>query len=313
MSALPATLVSVDLDDAACYHAIHGLPPPDEEQAAAALECWLPRFLELFARTGVRATFFVIGRTLDHDLRAGGLASGRGAAVLRRALAEGHELGNHGFAHAYDLVRWSASRQREDLEACDARLRALGAEVEGFRAPGYTHDAGLLQQVVELGYRYDSSCLPSPPYYAAKLAVMASMAVRGEQSSSLATGARSFFGPRQPYRRSDVDLWELPMSVSPRLRLPLIGTSLLAGPGPLSGLLRRTAVRLPHLHLELHAIDLADPRRDPIAAPLAERQPELRVPLRVRHERLRELLLLRGGATPLRSALPPRPPADAPA
>lgn len=307
MSAPPATLVSVDLDDAACYHAIHGLPAPDEEQAAAALECWLPRFLELFAQTGVRATFFVIGRTLDRE------AGGRGAAVLRRALAEGHELGNHGFAHAYDLVRWSASRQREDLEACDRRLRALGAEVEGFRAPGYTHDAGLLRQVVALGYRYDSSCLPSPPYYGAKLAVMASMALRGEQSSSLATGARSFFGPRQPYRRSDVDLWELPMSVSPRLRLPLIGTSLLAGPDPLSGLLRRTAVGLPHLHLELHAIDLADPRCDPIGAPLVERQPELRVPLRVRHERLRELLLLRDGATPLRSALPPRARGDDPA
>ncbi|MCA9650545.1 MAG: polysaccharide deacetylase family protein [Myxococcales bacterium] len=300
MSSPPATLVSVDLDDAACYHAIHGLPPPDPEQARAALERWLPRFLELFARARVHATFFVIGRELRRDADD----RGRGAELLRRALAEGHELGNHGHAHAYDLVRWPAERQRDDLRACDAALRELGATVEGFRAPGYTHDAELLRRVVELGYRYDSSCLPSPAYYATKLAVMGAMALRGERSSSLATGGRSFVGPVEPYRRRDVPLWELPMSVSPHLRLPLIGTFLLAGPGPLSAALRRAALRLPRLHLELHAIDLADPERDPIAPVLVERQPELKVPWRVRHERLWELLRRRGGGTTLRSAIP---------
>lgn len=301
MAEHPATLVSVDLDDAACYHAIHGLPPPDEAQARAALERWLPRFLELFSRAGVKATFFVIGRDLERDLQQGG----GGAQRLREALAQGHELGNHGFAHAYDLVRWPAARQREDLLACDRLLRGLGARAEGFRAPGYTHDTALLQQVAALGYRYDSSCLPSPPYYLAKLAVMGVMALRGEHSSSMATGARSFLGPREPYRRRDVPLWELPMSVSPRLRLPLIGTSLLAGPGALGGALRHAARRLPHLHLELHAIDLADAEQDPIAPALVERQPELRVPWWVRRERLWELLRQRGGACSLRSAVPP--------
>lgn len=300
MSSRPTTLVSVDLDDAACYHAIHGLPPPDAEQARAALERWLPRFLELFSDEGVRATFFVIGRDLQRDLHD----EGRGAEQLKRALADGHELGNHGYAHAYDLVRWSAAAQREDLEACDALLRKLGAEVEGFRAPGYTHDVALLRQVQALGYRYDSSCLPSPPYYAAKLAVMGLMALRGERSSSMATGARSFLGPRAPYRRSDVDLWELPMSVSPWLRLPLIGTSLLAGPDPLGVALRRAARRLSYFHLELHAIDLADPRRDPIAPAVVARQPELAVSWDARVERLRALLRARGGGSTLRSAVP---------
>jgi len=296
----PATLLSVDLDDAACYHAIHGLPAPSDAQARAGLERWLPRFLELFARAGVRATFFVIGRDLDRDLKG----EGRGAELLRQALAEGHELGNHSFAHAYDLVRWSPRAQREDLRACDERLRELGADVVGFRAPGYTHDAQLLSHVAALGYRYDSSCLPSPPYYAAKLGVMGLMALRGQRSSSQWRGAASFLGPTQPYRRDDVDLWELPMSVSPGLRLPLIGTSLLAAPGPLSGLLKRAALRLPRFHLELHAMDLADPERDPLAPELCVRQPELRVPWRVRHERLWELIARRGTGAPLRTALP---------
>ncbi len=291
------TWVSVDLDDVTCYHAIHGLPPP--EHAGLSLRRWLPRFLELFDKLGVRATFFVIGS----DLADGQPGAADGARVLRQALADGHELGNHSEAHAYDLVRWSSQRQREDLAACDARLRALGAEVEGFRAPGYTHDARLLSHVVALGYRYDSSCLPSPPYYLAKRAVMGAMRLRGRRSSSLPGGARSFWGPRQPYRRADVPLWELPMSVS-RWRLPLVGTSLLALPAIVGGPLRREALRLGQFHIELHAIDLADPQRDPLSEALVRRQPELRVPWRVRYERLRELLVLRGGGSPLRDAVP---------
>jgi hypothetical protein len=263
------------------------------------LERWLPRFLELFDRMGVRATFFVIGRDLARDLDG----RGAGAQRLREALAAGHELGNHSFCHAYDLVRWPAPRQLEDLRACDAVLRSVGAQVLGFRAPGYTHDATLLRQVAALGHRYDSSSLPSPPYYLGKLAVMGAMALRGERSSSQVRGALAFLGPRLPHWRRDVGLWELPMSVTPVARVPLIGTTLLALPALVSGPLRRIALGLPHLHLELHGIDLADPDRDPLAPALRDRQPELRVPWRVRYERLRELLAVRGGAAPLRAAV----------
>jgi len=300
---VPATLVSVDLDDVACYHAIHGLPPAAGPVVGAGLERWLPRFLELFARLGVRATFFVIGRDLARDLEG----RGAGAELLRQAVAAGHELGNHGFLHAYDMVRWPAVRQREDLQACDVLLRGLGAEVMGFRAPGYTHDAALLRQVAALGYRYDSSSLPSPPYYAAKLAVMGAMALRGERSQSQVRGAPTFLGRRRPYWRRDVGLWELPMSVSPVARVPLIGTTLLALPALVSGPLRRTALGLPYLHLELHGMDLADPDRDGLAVALRARQPELRTPWRVRYERLRELLALRGGGSPLRDAVREEP------
>jgi peptidoglycan-N-acetylglucosamine deacetylase len=302
MPALPATLISVDLDDVACYHAIHGLPPPSAAVAGVGLERWLPRFLELFDRVGVRATFFVIGRDLARDLEG----RGAGAALLQQAVAAGHELGNHGFSHAYDLVRWSAARQHEDLAACDALLRGQGAEVMGFRAPGYTHDASLLRQVAALGYRYDSSSLPSPPYYAAKLAVMGAMALRGQRSMSQVRGGAAFLGARLPHVREDVGLLELPMSVSPVGRVPLIGTTLLALPALVSGPLRRIALGLPHLHLELHGMDLADAARDGLAPGLRERQPELRVPWRIRYERLRELLVLRGGGAPLRSAVEDR-------
>ena len=298
------TLVSVDLDDLACYHAIHGLEPPSATQQRIVIEHCLPRYLDLFDDLGVRATFFVIGRDLARDLEAGG----RGADLLRRALAAGHELANHSYAHAYDLVRWPKARIAEDLHACDRLLREIGAPVVGFRAPGYTHNVSLLGQVAALGYRYDSSALPSPPYYLAKLGVMASMAIRGRHSRSMARGWQSFMGSRQPRYMSQLKLWEVPMSVSPYLRLPLIGTALLAGPEPLATRLRQGAIGQRYFHLELHGIDLADAgdngsAGDGYAPELKALQPELRIPLKLRLDRLRQLLRDRADATSIVSTL----------
>lgn len=298
------TFVSVDLDDPGCYHAIHGLSPPRPEHRGIVLERCLPRFLELFAKLGVRATFFVIGRDLDRDRRQ----HGRGADLLRQALGEGHELANHSHAHDYALTRRSAEAMRRDIEACDVLLRDLGADVRGFRAPGYTHDARLLAQVRAVGYAYDSSMLPSPPYYAAKVGIIAGARVLGRRSASSVRGGASFFGPRVRHYRVDAGLWELPISVSPVLRLPLIGTSLLSTPEALARRLRRSALALDELHLELHGIDLADPERDGFAPELVARQPELRTSLVRRRDALAELLRARGPTTRLRDVAGDPPP-----
>ena len=65
-----------------------------------------------------------IGSRLERDLQQ---RDGRGAEVLARALAEGHELANHSYAHAYDLHHWPAPEIAADLRRCDALLRQIGA------------------------------------------------------------------------------------------------------------------------------------------------------------------------------------------
>jgi len=299
-----STILSLDLDDLACYHAIHGLDEPPAEHARLALEVWLPRFLDLFAELDVRATIFVIGRDLERDLDDGG----RGAANLRRALTEGHELANHSHAHAYDLHTWSPAEIAADLRRCDRLLRRLGGAPLGFRAPGYTHDRDLLLQVAGLGYRYDSSLLPSPSYYAAKLGVLGIRRLRGRRSASQVGGARSFIGPTAVHFLPELDLWEMPISVSRGLRLPLTGTFLLPDSPPMltriqGQALRREAATMRHLHLELHAIDLADADADGLAPELVARQRDLGTPLSRRLERLVELLKARGRGVPIAQAM----------
>ena len=293
MSEVKATLLSVDLDNLGCYHAIHGLPPPSPAQQRVVLERCLPRLLELLDAVGARATFFVVGRDLERDLAAGG----RGAALLRQALAAGHELANHSYSHRYDLSLQTGSEIYADLRRCDRLLRGLGAAPLGFRAPGYVHDRRLLDQVAALGYRYDASALPSPPYYLGKLGALGWMRLRGQRSQALAQGWRSFAGRDRPHFRGDVGLWEVPISVLPRSRLPMVGTFVLG-----SEALLAAAAGLDFLHLELHALDLADPLGDGYDPALVRRQPELRRDLEVSRERLRRLLTARGGSATIAGA-----------
>lgn len=281
--------MSVDLDDLPCYFAIHGLSSPAAPSEDLVLERCLPRFLELFDELGIRATFFVIGRSLGHrsvDAR------------LRETVAAGHELGNHTFDHAYDLVTRTPASMADDLHRCDLRLRDLGAEVVGFRAPGYTHDQRLLDVIARAGYRYDSSSLPSLPYYGAKLGAIAITRLLGRRSQSLVHGGRAFLGLRRPHRLRN-GLIEIPISVSDRLRIPLFGTSLLCSPHAAAHWLEDQALRQEFLHVELHGLDLLDPSKDGLPSELASWRPETRVDLATKLRRLAQLLRARGPCTRL--------------
>jgi hypothetical protein len=293
-----ATMVGVDLDPLRAYHTLWGLPV-DRAARGVALGIWLPRFLDLFESLDVNATFFVVGEDLRRSLDEGDA----GADAIVRAIASGHEIASHSWAHDYSMIDWSAEAIMRDLKRADRVLRAVGASPIGFRAPGYTHDRRLLSQVAALGYRYDSSKLPSPLYYATKRAVIAWLRVRGRSSASRTDGAAAFFGPRRPHLLAELGLWEVPISVSAFSRAPMMGTFLLAGPSVISSALRAEASAMRDLHLELHAIDLADADQDPIDPELATRQPELKVPLETRLERLRTLLEARGGGTSIARGL----------
>jgi hypothetical protein len=273
--------VSVDLDALACYYRIHALPgaPPEPARFAILRRC-LPRFAALFARHGVRATFFVVGADLEDD------AEGRAAlAALARA---GHELASHTHTHPYDFVRLGAARVADEIDRAHAAIAACaGAPPVGFRAPGYEISGEALEALRARGYRYDSSVFPSVGYYGAKAAVMGAMRVTGRKSGSVLGDPRVLLAPRGPYRpapgapyRAGGDgIVELPIAVTPLARLPVIGTSLVVAPAWLRRLLVAAALRAPLFNLELHGIDLCDAAGDDVPAALVARQPDLRRPL----------------------------------
>jgi peptidoglycan/xylan/chitin deacetylase (PgdA/CDA1 family) len=85
---------------------------------------WTPLILDLFKAHGARATFFVLGS-----------AAGGREDIVRRAAAEGHEIGNHTFSHQ-DPERLADDVLRDELERTGALLEPLvGARPSHFRPP----------------------------------------------------------------------------------------------------------------------------------------------------------------------------------
>ena len=83
-----------------------------------------PVLLDLLARRGVHAAFFVIG--------------GRAAAypaLVRRMLDEGHEVANHSSSHDPLLMLRSGAELAREIDGCNEALGALGIRSFVFRSP----------------------------------------------------------------------------------------------------------------------------------------------------------------------------------
>jgi hypothetical protein len=293
----PLCSVSIDLDPIRCYYRIHGLGAPPDELRATILRRAVPRFAELFRARGIAATFFVVGEDLDpefdaHDARAA-------HALLGELARAGHELGNHSHRHPYELARLDAARVADEIGRCDALLRTVDPRpVAGFRAPGYDLSPIMVAELLRRGYTYDSSIFPAPGYYAAKAVVMAALAAAGRPSGAVMTNPRALIAPTDPYRPSPRAPWrrgqaalvELPIAVTPWLRLPAIGTNLLIAPRVIRDRFVDAMLRRSFFNLELHGIDLADADADGIPGELVARQPDLRVPLAAKQAALGAIL-----------------------
>lgn len=271
--------VSVDLDNIGCYYQIHGLGEPPAELDNVILSRALPRARALFARHQLRATWFVIGRDVGRHPD--------NHSNLHRLVQDGDELANHSFTHPYDLAKQPPHVIAEEIAGCDRVLRAIAGSVRGFRAPGYDVSPAVFDVLGQLGYRYDSSVFPSPPYYVAKAAVMGAMASLRRSTGAVLTNPRLLFASPDPYRPDMTAPWrrgqapfvELPIATTPWLRVHAIGTSLVIAPTWLRERMIDAMAKRPFWNLELHGIDFADAERDGLPGELVDRQPDLRIPI----------------------------------
>jgi peptidoglycan/xylan/chitin deacetylase (PgdA/CDA1 family) len=94
-----------------------------------------PRLLDILRARNVKATFYVIGRSVDLYPQ-----------IVRRTVAEGHEVGNHSHTHRL-LSKLSDSELRMEMARCrDAVGRAAGVRMRTMRPPY----GGLTQRQREL-------------------------------------------------------------------------------------------------------------------------------------------------------------------
>ena len=110
------------------------------------------RILDIFDRYRVKATFFMLGWVAE-----------RYPELVRRMIAEGHELASHGYSH----VRVSCQTRgefRDDIVRTRKLLEDIGGcRVSGYRAASFSINRETLWALEELqdaGYLYSSSIYP---------------------------------------------------------------------------------------------------------------------------------------------------------
>jgi peptidoglycan-N-acetylglucosamine deacetylase len=264
--------ISIDLDEIHHYYRIHGLDAVDAVNAVYNLA--VPRLSDWGRQHGVPLTWFVVGQDLELAINA---------ESMTRLAACGDELGCHSYSHFYDLTRRPFAEMERDVQRGVTAIREkAGAKATGFRAPGYVVTDTLLGLLREQGFAYDSSVFPCPSYYALKAAAYAKLAARGRESEAIIDRPEVLRAPTVPYRVGQpfwfrgTGIWEIPVQVTRRARLPFIGTALTLAGTIGARLLAHGVAGEPFVNLELHGIDALD-RHDGLEA-LAKHQPDLRVP-----------------------------------
>ena len=110
------------------------------------------RILDLFAKNNTRGTFFVLGWVAE-----------RYPELVRRIVAEGHELASHGYGHQR-ATQQSRLEFKDDIVKAKQILEDLGGVlVKGYRAPSYSINKKNLwvhDELLEAGYCYSSSVYP---------------------------------------------------------------------------------------------------------------------------------------------------------
>jgi peptidoglycan-N-acetylglucosamine deacetylase len=96
-----------------------------------------PRVLDLLRDHGARATFFVVGRYVEER-----------PDVVRRAVAEGHELGNHTFDHVDAAYERDDDALRDQVRRTSAAIEAVAGAPPRLIRPPYGKDVA---RVARLG------------------------------------------------------------------------------------------------------------------------------------------------------------------
>jgi hypothetical protein len=207
--------VSLDLDDLWTYLRTRG--DPVWQHRPSYLPVFLPRALDFLEGLSLRITFFLVGEDTERPANR---------HRLREITPAGHEVGNHSFSHEPWLHLSSrATLQDEVSRAEESITEVCGQRPVGFRGPGFSWSRELVNVLLERGYLYDASSLPTFVAPLARMYFLAGSRMSPDEQrrrQGLFGGFRDGFRPLKPYRwqMGERRLLEIPVTTMPVLRTP---------------------------------------------------------------------------------------------
>lgn len=145
--------MSVDVEEHFQVQAMAGcIPRAAWDEKPSRVSDSTNRVLDLFARHGAKATFFVLGWVAE-----------RHKPLVRRIVAEGHELASHGYEHAR-ADNQTPGQFHADVARTKQVLEDIGGvPVAGYRAATFSigpRNPWAFEKLAAAGYRYSSSVNP---------------------------------------------------------------------------------------------------------------------------------------------------------
>jgi polysaccharide deacetylase family protein (PEP-CTERM system associated) len=145
--------MSVDVEEYFQVQALSGqVARADWDARESRVEYSTNRVLDLFAAGGIKATFFTLGWIGE-----------RHPNLIRRIVADGHELASHGYAH-FRVDKQTPEEFRDDIRRTKRILEDCGGvAIRGFRAATFSINKATFwayKILAEEGYAYSSSISP---------------------------------------------------------------------------------------------------------------------------------------------------------
>lgn len=147
-----AVAFTFDMDADSILHLAHREKSSNMVAAISMLQYGpqvaMPRILSLFRELGLKQTFFAPAWCIE-----------RYPGVVEAALADGHEIGHHGYLHEHPI---DLTREQEEYwfrRSIDVIERFTGARPVGYRAPAYQFSKSTLDLLLQEGFQYDASLM----------------------------------------------------------------------------------------------------------------------------------------------------------
>lgn len=243
--------VQVDLDGLWTIRGCYGYPEGETFDDDPVFKVGLPLLIKLLKEYDLPATFFIVGRDLTHSEKR---------EAIKEIVADKHEIASHSYSHRLGLSQSEQRELRREIEdSLEVMNSCLGLRPQGFRSPGYGVSTKLWEVLAERGFLYDSSLLPT--FWTPLLRGITRLFSRRTVTPQFGSIKQGRY-PVTPFRIPNLPLWEIPVTVSPHLRLPVQASySQILGGG---WFLRIANYHLRHslpLVFLLHGIDLVDTSR----------------------------------------------------
>ena len=108
-------------------------------------KCGIWRILDLFEREGIKATFFLNGRTAEENPEA-----------VRELVSKGHELAAQPYIHEYSLMLDKEGERKAIQGSIDVFKKVAGVTPVGYLSPGVRPTPNTVDLISEMGFIWSS-------------------------------------------------------------------------------------------------------------------------------------------------------------